>query len=142
MSETTRTATGRRLAVRFSLSVVAFALLSMMNRSLNAALEEYSRTFVVPGRLIAVYVSFAVLAGFAFGLAAMLPSRIPSLHWRRALVLAVLPALVLTLNILFFTSPTVLPAWVQEIDFLFGLHTATVCAVLMGLSLSTAIAET
>jgi hypothetical protein len=122
--------------------VVAFALLSLMNRSLGAALEEYSRTFVVPGRLIAIYVSFAVLAGFAFGLAAMLPRRIPSLHWRRALVLAVLPAVVLILNILAFTSPTALPAWLQEIDFLFGLQTATVCAVLVGMSFSTALAET
>ena len=131
----------RRLAVRFSLALVSLAFLSLMNRALSAAVEEYSRTGIVPGGMIAAYVGFAVLAGVAFGLAAMLPRRIPTFHWRRALVLAPLPGAIVALNILVFTSPLVLPGWLLEIDFLFGLQTATACAVLVGVAISSALAE-
>jgi hypothetical protein len=132
----------RRLAVRFSLVLVSLAFVSLMNRALSAAVEEYSRTRVVPGWLIAAYVGFAVLTGVAFGLAAMLPRRIPTFHWRRALVLAAIPAAIVVLNILVFTLRLVLPDWLLEIGFLFGLQTATLSAVLVGVAISSAIAET
>jgi hypothetical protein len=132
----------RRLAVRFSLALVSLAFLSLMNRALSAAVEEYSGTGTVPGGMIAAYVGFAVLAGVAFGLAAMLPGRIPTIHWRRALVLAVLPAAIVAMNILVFTAPLVLPEWLMEVSFLFGLQTATACAVLVGVAVSSALAET
>lgn len=132
----------RRLAVRFSLSLVAFAFISLMNRALGAAVEEYSNSFRVPGGLITAYVAFGVLAGAAFGLAAMLPRRIPTFHWRRALILAVLPALMVALNIVAFTSPSLLPGWLLDLEFLFGLQTATVGAVLVGVAISAALAET
>lgn len=135
-------APSRRLLVRFSLSLVAFAFVSLMNRALGAAVEEYSATFRVPGGLIAAYVVFGMLAGVAFGVAAVLPRRIPVLHWRRALVLGVLPAVMVALNILVFTSPSSLPGWLRDLDFLFGLQTATVGAVLVGVAISTAVAET
>ncbi|MGH2691317.1 MAG: hypothetical protein ACRDHM_02330 [Actinomycetota bacterium] len=145
MSETTTPTDvpprSRRLAVRFSLSLVAFAFISLMNRALTAALEEYSSTYTVPGGLIAAYVGFAVLAGVAFGFAAMLPLHIPTFHWRRALILAVLPAVIVALNILVFTSPSVVPEWLRHIDFLFGLQTATVGAALVGVAISAAFAE-
>jgi hypothetical protein len=134
-------ASSRRLAVRFSLTLVAFAFVSLMNRALGAAVEEYSNTFDVPGWLIAAYVGFGILSGFAFGLAAMLPRRISNFHWRRALILSVLPAMVVILNILAFTSPTLLPGWLGELDFLLGLQTATVGAVLVGVAVSAALAE-
>ena len=132
----------RRLAVRFSLVLVSVAFLSLMNRALSAAVEEYSRTGVVPGIQVAAYVGFAVLAGVAFGLAAMLPHRMPTFHWRRALILAPIPAAIVVVNILAFTSPSTLPGWLLEIDFLFGLQTATAGAVLVGVAISSALAET
>jgi hypothetical protein len=132
----------RRLAVRFSLVLVSLAFLSLMNRALSAAVDEYSRTGVVPGIQVAAYVGFAVLAGVAFGLAAMLPHRMQTFHWRRALILAPLPAAIVVVNILVFTSPSTLPGWLLEIDFLFGLQTATAGAVLVGVAISSALAET
>ncbi len=134
-------APSRRLAVRFSLTLVAIAFISLMNRSLSAALEEYSATFDLPGWLIAAYVGFGVLSGVAFGLAAMLPRRITTLHWRRALVLAVVPALIVVLNIMFFARRGQLPGWLLELDFLIGLQAATVGAVLVGVAISAAFAE-
>ena len=131
----------RRLVVRFSIGVVALAFVSLMNRALGAAVEEFSRTGVVPPFLITLYIGFAVLGGLAFGLAVALPRRIPSYQWRRALILAVLPAVVVAVNVLAFTSPGFLPSWVLELEFLFGLHVATVGAVLVGVAASSAFAE-
>ena len=134
-------AAGRRLAVRFSLALVALAFVSLMNRALGAAVEGYSATYRVPGGPVAAYVAFGVLAGAAFGLAAMLPGRIPAFHWRRALLLAVLPAVIVALNILLLTSPEVLPQWLRDLDFLFGLQAATVGTVLVGVAAASALAE-
>ena len=132
---------GRRLAVRFSLALVALAFISLMNRALGAAVEEFSRTGVVPAWGITLYVGFAVLGGFAFGLAALLPGRLPSFHWRRASLLAVMPAAIVAINVAAFTSPGVLPEWLTRLDFLFGLHVATVAAVLVGVAASSALSE-
>lgn len=131
-----------RLGVRFALVLVALALISLMNRALGAAVEEYSRTFAIPTLLVAAYVALAMLGGLAMGLAAMLPRRLPVFHWRRALVLAVLPALVVALNVVAFTSPGVLPGWFSGIEFLYGLHVATVAAALVGVAAASAFAET
>lgn len=132
----------RRLAVRFSLGVVSLAFISLMNQALGGAVEEFSRTGVVAARFIALYVGFAVLGGFAFGLAAMLPNRIPAFHWRRASLLGVVPAFIVAINVAAFTSPGLIPEWMRNLDFLFGLHVATVAAVLFGFALSSALSET
>jgi hypothetical protein len=133
---------GRRLAVRLSLGIVALAFVSLMNRALGAAVEEFSRTGLVSTWAITLYVGFAVLGGFAFGLAAMLPGRIPAFHWGRASLLAILPAAIVAINVAAFTSPGLIPEWLAGLDFLFGLHVATVAAVLVGVAGSSAFAET
>ncbi|MGH2712190.1 MAG: hypothetical protein ACRDH9_13445 [Actinomycetota bacterium] len=132
---------GRRLLVRLSIALGAVAFLSLMNRALTAAVVEYSRTASIPPLLVTAYVAFGMLAGLAFGMAAMLPHRIPTIHWRRALTLAVFPAILLALNLLAFTSPGVLPKWVIELDFLFGLQGATAGAILVGVAFASALAE-
>ena len=132
----------RRLLVRLALALVAVAFLSLMNRSLTAAVVEYSETAQIPPLMVTAYVAFAALAGAAFGLGAMLPGRIATIHWRRALTLAVLPAILLALNLLAFTSPGSLPEWLTGLDFLFGLQGATAGAILVGVAAASAVAET
>jgi hypothetical protein len=133
---------GRRLLVRFSLALVAVAFLALMNRSLTAAIVGYSETAQISPLMVTGYVVFAALAGAAFGLGAMLPNRISTIHWRRALTLAVLPGILLALNILTFTQPGFLPEWLTELDFLFGLQGATAGAILVGVAGASAVAET
>jgi bacteriorhodopsin len=132
----------RRLLVRLALALVAVAFLSLMNRSLTAAVVEYSETAQIPPLMVTAYVAFAALAGAAFGLGAMLPNRISTVHWRRALTLAALPAILLALNLLAFTSPGSLPGWLTNLDFLFGLQGATAGAILVGIAAASAVAET
>lgn len=133
----------RRLIVRLALALVAVAFLALMNRSLTAAIVGYSETAQIPPLMVTGYVVFAALAGAAFGLGAMLPrNRISTIYWRRALTLAVLPAILLALNILTFTQPGFLPEWLTELEFLFGLQSATAGAILMGVAGASAVAET
>ncbi len=93
---TTRKAPTRlwRTVARAVLVVLAFVLLWAGNRALNHMALRASVTYVVPWGGWLWWIALLVLAGVAFGLAAMLPER---LHFRptRAVLLGIVPLLML-----------------------------------------------
>ena len=100
---------GRRLWERFSLSVLAFLLLLLGQSAFGMLVRDYSNTFELSPTLIAAFLAFGVLAGFAAGMAVVLPRRLALRHPRRALALAVLPLAVTALNVLAAAVPGSLP---------------------------------
>ena len=131
---------GGRLAVRFVFTLAAFSLIALMNRSLQAVVREYSETFQLPPVKVAGFIVFGVLGGFTFGLAATLPGRLHQFHWRRAAVLAVVPSVVLLVNVLSVAAPGVLPGWLLDFTFLFGVEVAAAAAVLLGVASASILA--
>ena len=131
----------RRLWERFSLSVLAFLLLLLGQSSFGILVRDYSRTFELAPGLVAAYVAFGVLAGFAAGMAVVLPRRLAARHPRRGITLALLPIAVTVLNVLAVLVPGSLPEGLTlyVTTNLIGLQVAA--SLLLGVAVASAFAD-
>jgi hypothetical protein len=101
--------TGRRLWERFSLSVLSLLVLLLAQASFGILVQDYSRTFEVAAGPLAAYLLFGIAAGFAAGMAVVLPRRLAFRHPRRGITLALVPMVVTVLNVTVAIAPAALP---------------------------------
>ena len=131
----------RRLWERFSLTVLGLLLLILAEAAFGILFNDYRRTFELsPGPLIA-YLAFALLAGFAIGMALVLPQKLALRHSRRALTLGLLPLLITVLNVVFALAPTALPDAIGEFTFAFLFGIRTYALLLLGMAGASAFSE-
>lgn len=131
----------RRLWERFSLSVLAFMLLLLAQGAFGILIREYGSTFkLAPGPLTA-FLGFAVLAGFAAGMAVILPQRVALRHPRRGITLALLPLVVTALNVLSVLVPAFLPEAVGRFAATYLVGIQPVASLLVGVAAASAVAD-
>lgn len=133
---------GGRLWERFSLAVAAFVLLLLSDESFGILAVKYSETQTLAPLPLVAFLVFGISAGFAFGLAVVLPGRLALRHPRRGLTLASLPVVVTALNVTFAVSPTGLPDALGQFtaEHLIGLQ--TISSVLIGVAAASAFSDT
>jgi hypothetical protein len=132
---------GRRLWPRFSLSVTAFVLLILSSESFGILASSFSeRGKLAPLPLIA-FLGFGIGAGFAFGLAVVSPRSIALRHPRRGLTLALIPAVVTTLNVILALAPQSLPDGLGQFTARYLIGLQTISSVFLGIAAAAAVAE-
>jgi hypothetical protein len=131
----------RRLWERFSLSVLAFLLLLLAQASFGILARGYSERLEVPVGPLLAFLAFAVLAGFAAGMAVVLPQRLGLRHPRRGMTLAILPVVITALNIMAALAPGALPAGVGLFTSTYLIGIQPVASVFLGVAAASAFAD-
>jgi hypothetical protein len=132
-----------RLLVRLLLVVAALLLLWLSDQRLYALRDEFGVSFLFPVVSWLVYVLLAALAGFAFALALVLPSRFDGYRGIRVLVLSLPPLVLLVVGVIVPTRDVieVAPEFVLRLSLLFGGAIQGVAAVMLGAVLGAGFAE-
>jgi len=132
---------GRRLWERFSLSVFAFLLLLLAQGSFGILIREYGATFEIPLGPLTAFLVFAVLAGFAAGMAAVLPQEPRLRHAGRGITLAIIPLLVTALNVVVALAPGALPGGFSLFTSTYLIGIQPVASVLLGVAMASMFSE-
>ncbi|HYH28685.1 MAG TPA: hypothetical protein VEA19_07925 [Actinomycetota bacterium] len=134
------TSGGRRLWERFSLSVLAFLLLLLAQGSFGILARDYSRTFEIPLGPLVAFLGFATLAGFAAGMAVVLPQRLGLRHPRRGITLAILPVVVTALNVMAALAPGALPGGIGLFTSTYLIGIQPIASMMLGVAVASAFA--
>ena len=131
----------RRLWARFSLSVTAFVLLILSSESFGILARSFSEFGALAPLPLIAFIGFGIGAGYAFGIAVVLPRTIALRHPRRGLTLALIPVVVTALNVILALAPQSLPGGLGQFtaQYLIGLQ--TISSVLLGIAAASAVAE-
>ena len=131
---------GRRLWERFSLSVLALLLLLLAQETFDILFDDYRRTLEIALWPLTAYLAFGLLAGFAMGMALVLPQRLEIRHPIRGLTLGFLPLAITGLNVTFAFAPTAFPDAMAELIFMLtGLRTFAM--LLLGVAIASGFAD-
>jgi hypothetical protein len=131
----------RRLWERFSLTVLAFMLLMLAQSAFGILIREYGSTFRIAPGSVTAFLVFAVLAGFAAGMAVVLPQRVVLRHPGRGITLALLPLVVTALNLLATIAPASLPGPVGTFAATYLIGIQPVASLLVGVAAASAFAD-